>query len=153
MLKFVKGNLFDSQAEALVNTVNCVGVMGKGLALQFKRKYPDNFRVYQEACDDGFLKPGRILVFDRQPQTLSYPKYILNFATKRHWRNRSQLQWIMEGLDNLVEVIGNLKIKSVVIPALGCKNGGLDWKMVRKIIEVKLNDLPCDIAVYEPLEI
>lgn len=155
MIKFTTGNLFDSSAEALVNTVNCVGVMGKGIALECKKRFPENYIKYREACDQGHVLIGLMFVtnIDYSEFNNPYPEdilYIVNFPTKQHWKNPSKLEWIVSGLDSLRSFLINYEIQSVAIPALGCGNGGLDWSTVRPIIVEKLQDLPIDITIYEP---
>ncbi|MDR0434713.1 MAG: macro domain-containing protein [Gracilibacteraceae bacterium] len=149
MLRFVTGNLFDSKAEAVVNTVNCVGVMGRGIALQFKRQYPDNFKAYVLACKRGEVVPGKMFVFELN--SLVNPQYIVNFPTKRHWRGASRIEDIHEGLVDLAGVIHDRKITSIAIPPLGAGLGGLDWKLVKAKIEAILAPLSgADIEVFEP---
>ncbi|MEX3743549.1 type II toxin-antitoxin system antitoxin DNA ADP-ribosyl glycohydrolase DarG [Lysinibacillus xylanilyticus] len=149
MIKFVKGNLFDSDAEALVNTVNCVGVMGKGVALEVKKKHPNVYKVYKKACDIGQIKPGKILTVPTE--NLIGTQYIVNFPTKRHWRANSKIEDIKLGLPALVQEIKDLKLKSIAIPPLGCGNGGLDWNEVRPIIVDALSKVEdVDITIYEP---
>lgn len=140
MIEHTHGNLLKANAEALVNTVNCVGVMGKGIALQFKQAFPENFRVYEHACQTGEVLPGRMLVFETG-QMLS-PKYIINFPTKRHWRGDSRLEDIDAGLAALVVEVQKLGIRSIAIPPLGCGNGGLDWTLVRPRIETAFSAIP-----------
>lgn len=129
------GNLFDESVEALVNTVNCVGVMGRGVALQFKRRFPDNFKAYAKACAEGTVVPGRMFVHDTGELL---PRIIVNFPTKRHWRNSSRMEYIESGLVDLVRVLKERKIRSVAVPPLGCGLGGLDWEAVRPRIESAL---------------
>lgn len=112
MLTFTKGDIISADVEALVNTVNCVGIMGKGIALQFKKSFPDNFKVYQKACRNGSLKPGVVLVF--QTGFLKNPEYILNFPTKRGWREKSHIADIKLGLQALVKLVKDLNIKSIL---------------------------------------
>ena len=145
---FTQGNLLDSTARALVNTVNTVGVMGKGIALQFREAYPHNFRVYRQACSDKAVAPGKMLVVE--DQDLTGPRTIINFPTKRHWRGRSRLEWIESGLDDLRRVLEDGNIPGVAIPPLGCGNGGLDWAVVRPLIEQKLAGIVTEVIVYEP---
>ena len=148
MIQFQKGNLFDTEAEAVVNTVNCVGIMGRGLALKFKTTFPDNFRAYAEACRNHRVSPGRMFVFRTEQ---SHPRYVINFPTKRHWRNKSRLRDIETGLDDLRSVIQDRDIKSIAIPALGTHLGGLDWNEVRARIEDALHDLDgVQITVFRP---
>lgn len=149
MIRYMKGDILQAQAEALVNTVNCVGVMGRGIALQFKKAFPDNYKAYYEACQRGEVHPGRVLVFDMGP--LSWPRYIINFPTKRHWRSRSRIEDIKKGLVSLVREIQTRNISSVAIPPLGSGLGGLDWNEVRLLIEHALAVVPdVDVQVFEP---
>jgi O-acetyl-ADP-ribose deacetylase (regulator of RNase III) len=149
MLQFTQGNLLKADAEALVNTVNTVGVMGKGIALQFKQAFPGNFKVYQQACKEGRVHLGKVHVYDRG--TLENPRWIINFPTKQHWRSRSHIDDIESGLRSLRREIENLDIRSIAIPPLGCGNGGLKWEIVRPAIIRALEDLPeVDIRVFEP---
>lgn len=153
MVRLTHGNLLDAPAEALVNTVNTVGVMGKGIALQFKQAYPENFEAYKRACDQGELEPGRVLVFDRGSLGLGnvQPRYIVNVPTKRHWRGKSKLEYISAGLEALREEVIRLGIRSIAIPPLGCGNGGLDWNEVRPLIEGAFADLSeVDVLLYAP---
>lgn len=145
MIIYSKGNLLESNAEALVNTVNCVGVMGKGIALQFKQAYPENFKAYQKVCRAKELVPGRMFIFSTR--SLVKPKFIINFPTKDHWRSKSRMKDIEEGLISLVNEIKRLNIKSIAIPPLGCGNGGLNWDDVRPEIENTLSQLP-DLTVF-----
>lgn len=150
MIEFKKGNMLEADAEALVNTVNCVGVMGKGIALQFKKAYPDNFKEYEKACRHNLVTPGKMFV--RPSGALFGPKYIINFPTKDHWKSSSKMEYINEGLSDLVTVIERLGIKSVAIPPLGCGNGGLDWMVVRRLMIEKLAQTAANahIIIYEP---
>jgi O-acetyl-ADP-ribose deacetylase (regulator of RNase III) len=149
MINFTKGNLLQAEAEALVNTVNTVGVMGKGIALMFKEAFPDNFRAYERACKDGQLHVGDLLIFQRKQ--LGGPKWIVNFPTKKHWRNPSQLAWIEQGLAKLRNFIIDENVKSIALPPLGSGNGGLDWAKVKPIIVAALDDLSgVQVIVYEP---
>lgn len=150
MIEFVGGNLFDADVEAIVNAVNCVGVMGKGIALEFKRRFPSNFIAYKAACDAGKLQLGRVFIHDEGPSAT--PRYIVNFPTKNHWRNPSRLEDIGIGLDSLVAEIDRLQIHSIAIPALGCGLGGLDWRHVRAELENRLNACKtCKIKVFQPV--
>ena len=149
MIAFTTGNLLDTNAEALVNTVNTVGVMGKGIALMFKEAYPANFKAYERACKSGDVRIGR--VFMTSSGSFIGPKWIINFPTKQHWRGKTQIEWIKDGLSDLRRVVEEHEIKSIAIPPLGCGNGGLDWSLVRQeIIKAlsRLNDV--EITVYEP---
>lgn len=140
MIELRLGNLFDADVDALVNTVNTVGVMGKGVALQFKRKYPDNFRAYEQACQAGQVEIGKMLTFDRGEQ--ARPRFILNFPTKKHWRQPSKLEYIDAGLIDLVNEVRRLGITSIAVPALGCSNGGLAWSDVKPRITKAFEVLP-----------
>jgi O-acetyl-ADP-ribose deacetylase (regulator of RNase III) len=149
MLKFTTGNLLEAQAEALVNTVNTVGVMGKGVALMFKEAFPENFSAYETACKARQVQLGKMFV--TPTDKFIGPKWIINFPTKGHWRYPSKVEWIQEGLRDLKRVISEHHITSVAIPPLGAGNGGLNWDDVRRIIESELNSLrDVDIIVYEP---
>lgn len=151
MIQFVSGDLFNSDTEAIVNTVNCIGVMGRGIALQFKKQYPDNFKSYEMACKHNEVVPGKMFVF--KLNQLVNPKYIINFPTKRHWRGVSRIEDIQAGLADLVDVIRERRISSIALPPLGSGLGGLDWNLVRKIIEsafISLSDV--NIIVFEPSE-
>lgn len=149
MIKFTTGDMMASSAEALVNTVNTVGVMGKGIALQFKEAFPANFAVYAKACKEGELVPGKLLV-TKEKNADGKEKIIINFPTKKHWRYPSKYEYIESGLKALADVIRNHNIKSIAIPPLGCGNGGLQWSVVKKMIEDALNDIDTEIIVYEP---
>lgn len=144
MIEDGQGNLLRADAEALVNTVNTVGHMGKGIALQFKQAYPENFKAYAQAVRKGAVQPGRMFVVPTGHVT--NPRYIINFPTKRHWRSRSRIEDIEAGLGALVEEIGRLGIRSIAIPPLGCGNGGLDWADVRPRIVRALDKIP-DVRV------
>jgi O-acetyl-ADP-ribose deacetylase (regulator of RNase III) len=150
MIQYKTGDIIAENAEALVNTVNCVGIMGRGIALQFKNAFPDNFKAYEFACQRGDLQPGRLFVF--RTNQLSNPKYIINFPTKRHWRGRSRLADIDAGLEALVKEIRTLGIRSVAIPPLGSGLGGLDWPEVRARIEAAMRMLSDDleVVIFEP---
>jgi O-acetyl-ADP-ribose deacetylase (regulator of RNase III) len=148
-MKFTEGNLLEAQAEALVNTVNTVGVMGKGIALMFKEKFPENFDAYESACEAESVEVGKMFV--TPGVELVGPRWIINFPTKKHWRQPSKLEWIEAGLKDLRETIQKLKIRSIAIPPLGCGDGGLDWTVVSVMIEEALGDLDdVEITVYEP---
>lgn len=148
-IAFTKGNLLDADVEAVVNTVNTVGVMGKGVALMFKEAYPDNFKQYEAAARAKELRVGKMFVTHRD--AFIGPKWIVNFPTKAHWRFPSKMEWIAEGLDDLRDFIEEHKIKSIALPPLGAGNGGLDWQDVRTLMVDKLQTLE-DVAVviYEP---
>lgn len=149
MIKYLTGDMLDSTAQALVNTVNTVGVMGKGIALQFKNQFPNNYKIYKEACKDKKLKIGDLLVTEGE-SLLSGKKIIINFPTKTHWRYPSEYEYIEKGLTALVNVIQERKIQSIAIPPLGSGNGGLDWTRVRTMIENQLQGVDCTIYLYEP---
>jgi O-acetyl-ADP-ribose deacetylase (regulator of RNase III) len=149
MIERTRGNILEAEAEAIVNTVNCVGVMGRGIAAQFKQAHPDNFRAYAAACERGELVPGRVLVHDRG--WFASPRWIINFPTKRHWKGRSRIEDIDAGLVALVEALRERAIRSVAIPALGCGLGGLDWYDVGPRIEAALLALPeVRVLLFEP---
>jgi O-acetyl-ADP-ribose deacetylase (regulator of RNase III) len=149
MITLERGNLLDADVDALVNTVNTVGVMGKGLALQFKRAYPAMFRAYSRAAQSGELEVGRMQVWETGE--LQGPRYIINFPTKRHWRQGSRLVDIEQGLADLVRVVRALGIRSVAVPPLGCGNGGLDWAQVEPLITNALTSLAdVDVRLFPP---
>ncbi len=149
MLRYFQGNLLDAEAEAVVNTVNEVGVMGKGIALMFREAFKENYEAYAVACERGEVKVGHMFV--TQNHALTGPKWIINFPTKKHWRFPTKFEWVEEGLKDLCRVIEDKHIKSIAIPPLGCGNGGLEWTHVRKAIESALKDLSAvDILVFEP---
>ncbi len=141
-IEYKSGNMFDEPTEAIVNTVNCVGVMGKGVALEFKRRWPENFKAYKRLCDEKHLSPGQVFIFDNN-DILENGKhrYLINFPTKQHWRSRSKIEYIEAGLDNFVQQVREFGIKSISLPPLGCGNGGLDWADVKPIIEKKIAKL------------
>jgi O-acetyl-ADP-ribose deacetylase (regulator of RNase III) len=149
VIEIKQGNLLEANAEALVNTVNCVGIMGKGIALQFKQAYPENFRQYEKACRAGEVQPGRMFVVSCD--SLLNPQYIINFPTKRHWRNKSKIEDIQTGLKALIQEVRQLGITSIAVPPLGCGNGGLSWKIVKPLIESAFWELPnLQVLLYEP---
>jgi O-acetyl-ADP-ribose deacetylase (regulator of RNase III) len=145
MITINKGNFLEVNAEALVNTVNCEGVMGKGIALQSKKAFPDNYDAYEKACRRGEVKPGQMFVFETKQ--IFNPKYIINFPTKRHWVGRSRYEDIESGLKSLTSEIRERKIGSIAIPPLGCGLGGLNWALVRPMIEKAFSKL-ADVQVY-----
>lgn len=150
-MKYLKGNLLDAKTQALVNTVNTVGVMGKGIALQFKETFPENYKIYFDACKKNLLKPGKLLV--TKEHLIDGEKIIINFPTKTEWYLKSKYEYIEEGLKELVDVITEKNIKSIAIPPLGCGNGGLDWNKVKTLMEKYLSNLSnVDIQIYEPNE-
>lgn len=148
MVEFRTGNILDADVDALVNTVNCVGVMGRGVALQFKNAYLDNFKAYEAACSRGLVKPGQMFVFETGRLS---PRFIINFPTKRHWRGKSRIEDIESGLIDFVDVLRSRQIKSVAIPPLGSGLGGLAWSDVRPLIVEAVAQLP-DVRsiIYEP---
>mgnify|MGYP001326912039 CR=1 FL=1 len=145
MIKYTDGNLLDSEADILVNAVNCVGVMGKGIALEFKTRYPEMFESYRALCQKGDIQVGRLFLW-KGPKT----KPIFNFPTKEHWKNKSEIEWIDNGLQvlrkSLLEVFPD---KSIAIPKLGCDNGGLNWEDIKPLVVKHLGDLDNDIYIYE----
>ena len=150
MIEYVQGDLLSADVDALINTVNTVGVMGKGIALQFKQAFPKNFKQYEAACKRGDVQLGRMFVFDAGQ--LTRPRYIINFPTKGHWRARSRIRDIEAGLVDLHAVIEELGINSIALPPLGCGNGGLRWDDVRPRIEKALSDLTeTRILIFEPI--
>ena len=149
MIIRAEGDLLAADVDALVNTVNCVGVMGKGIALQFKRRYPDVFKEYERACKAGEVHIGRMLVVPTDQ--ITGPRWIIHFPTKKHWRSPSKLDYIDAGLADLTEVIKNLGLTSIAVPPLGAGNGGLEWATVEPRIEDMLADLPSvDVHLYAP---
>lgn len=149
MIRYAKGNLLDAHAEALVNTVNEVGVMGKGLALMFRDTFPENTSAYEAACKAGEVRVGRMFVTENHG--LTGPRWIVNFPTKKHWRQPSKIEWVRDGLADLVRFIGDKNVQSIALPPLGCGNGGLDWHAVRSEIESSLSGLAdVDVMVFEP---
>lgn len=151
MITYTTGNLLEAPAEALVNTVNEVGVMGKGVALMFKEAFPESAEAYRRASANREVRVGHVLVTSNQ--ALVGPRWILHFPTKRHWRNPSRIEWIREGLRDLVRVVKERRIESIALPPLGCGNGGLEWSRVRREIEAAASDMPdVRVFVYEPSE-
>ncbi|WP_256924350.1 macro domain-containing protein [Sphingomonas sp. IBVSS2] len=149
MIRYTTGNLLDAPADALVNTVNTVGVMGKGIALMFKERYPENAKLYERACADDALEPGSIFV--TQNSDMFGPRWIVNFSTKKHWRHPSRIEWIRSGLSELHRFITTNHVRSIAIPPLGAGNGGLEWDQVRPEIERAFTDLSdVEIIVFEP---
>lgn len=149
MITFKSGDILNEHAEALVNTVNCVGIMGRGIALQFKKRFPQNFKAYELECKHGRLHPGTMFI--HQVSQTTNPKFIINFPTKRHWKGKSHLKDIEVGLQDLLTQIQRYEIKSVAIPPLGCGLGGLDWNVVKPMILKSLMTLDdVEIVVFEP---
>lgn len=151
MIEYVNGNLLEADAQALVNTVNCVGVMGAGIALQFKHEYPENCKFYERACRGNQVTIGSMLIWPTG--NASNPQFIINFPTKQHWKNPSELEWIESGLDSLESAIGLYSIKSIAVPALGCSNGKLDWNDVRPLIERAFKKMPDVRALVYPPQV
>ncbi len=149
MINFKTGNILCDESQAIVNTVNCVGVMGKGLALQFRKAFPDNFEEYKLACNKGIVKPGEMFI-TRYDDILEN-KFIINFPTKKHWKGASKIEYIEDGLEDLLKKIKELNIKSIAIPPLGAGLGGLEWSQVKeKIIQTFISIENVEIVVYEP---
>lgn len=149
MIEFRHDNIFTADAEALVNTVNCVGVMGRGIALQFRKAFPENFAAYKAACDHCEVRPGQLFIHSLGQ--LTNPRYIINFPTKDHWKGNSRIEYIDSGLKEMVEAVRQLDVHSIAIPPLGCGLGGLAWADVRPRIEQALQGLPdVHVLVYEP---
>ena len=149
MLRLVSGNLLEADVDAVVNTVNTVGVMGKGIALAFRTAYPENYRLYAAACKADEVRIGQMFV--TRNLSLQGPHWIVNFPTKKHWRHRSKLDWILDGLQDLRRFVLENDIRTLAIPPLGCGHGGLDWNDVRPAIERVFADLPkTHVLLFEP---
>jgi O-acetyl-ADP-ribose deacetylase (regulator of RNase III) len=149
MIEYKTGDILAEDAEALVNAVNCVGVMGRGIALRFKKAWPENFKAYAAACCQHKVQPGRMFVFETE--RLTPPRYIINFPTKRHWRAKSRIEDIEAGLEALAAEIRERGIRSIAVPPLGAGLGGLDWAEVRGRIARAMHDLPdVKVVVFEP---
>ena len=149
MIEYKNGDLLTCNTDAIVNTVNCVGVMGRGIALQFKKQFPENYKYYESACKRGEVLPGKMLVYETF--TLTNPRLIINFPTKRHWRGASRIEDIEKGLADLITVIQKHNIKSIALPPLGSGLGGLDWGEVKQRIESSLSQLnDVEVIVFEP---
>ena len=147
-MEFTQGNILQADTEAIVNTVNCVGVMGRGIAAQFKREFPENFKAYERACKRADVVPGKMFFFETDRLN---PRFVVNFPTKRHWREKSRIEDIESGLSALVAEVKARGIRSIAIPPLGCGLGGLDWKDVRPLIEKSFAALPnVRTLVFEP---
>lgn len=150
MIELTRGDVLRADAEALVNTVNCVGVMGRGIALQFRKAFPDNFKAYKAVCDREELQPGKMLVHDLG--RLTNPRLIINFPTKRHWRGKSRMADVEAGLRALVEEVRIRRLRSIAIPPLGCGLGGLDWRQVKARITEAFDSLPdVRVLLFEPV--
>ncbi len=147
-IEYKKGDILQANAEALVNTVNTVGVMGKGIALAFKKAFPENYKLYKKACQTNQLQTGQLLITETR---MLIPKYIINFPTKKHWRHPSKIEYIKSGLKELKKAIKKLQIKSIAIPPLGCGNGKLNWQEVKPLIVKELEALTeVRVLIYEP---
>lgn len=144
MINFVDGSLFDQKFDIIINTTNCVGIMGKGVALEFKKRYPKMFKEYRKLCLNKKFTPGDIWVWNKNED------HIINFMTKDHWRNPSKYQYIKKGLKLLHEYLKQFNSIKIAIPALGCGHGGLDWKIVSKLITENLQDLNIEIYIFNP---
>ncbi len=149
MIELTQGDILKADAEALVNTVNCVGIMGRGIALQFRKAFPENFKAYEAACKAHQVQPGKMFIYDLN--RLYNPRFIINFPTKRHWKGKSRIEDIKSGLADLISVIQQRQIRSVAIPPLGCGLGGLNWEEVRPLIIEAFQSVP-EVAVllFEP---
>jgi O-acetyl-ADP-ribose deacetylase (regulator of RNase III) len=149
MIELTQGDILKADAEALVNTVNCVGIMGRGIALQFRKAFPENFKVYEAACKAHQVQPGKIFIYDLN--RLYNPRFIINFPTKLHWKSKSRIEDIKLGLADLIDVVLHQQIRSIAIPPLGCGLGGLNWEEVRPLIIEAFQSLP-EVAVllFEP---
>lgn len=149
MIEVAHGDLLNADTEALVNTVNTMGVMGKGIALQFRQAFPENYKAYRKACQSDLVQLGKMFVF--HTDELTFPKLIINFPTKADWRSSSRLSDIESGLVDLVHIITVEKITSIALPALGCGNGGLNWHVVCPLIEEAFSKLPqLRVLLYSP---
>jgi O-acetyl-ADP-ribose deacetylase (regulator of RNase III) len=143
------GDLLKDNSEAITNTVNCVGVMGKGIALQFKQRWPQNFKAYVHACKHKLIKPGNVFIHDMGQW--AQPRYIINFPTKVHWRGDSKIEYIDSGLRDLIAQVERLGIKSIALPPLGCGNGGLEWSKVKRVIFDAFKNHPdIQVTLFEP---
>lgn len=150
MTEFTEGNILESNAEAVVNTVNTVGIMGKGIALQFKRAFPSMFEAYEQACERGEVELGKMHTFDRG--SLFNPRYVINFPTKKHWKGKSKIEDIESGLRDLIRQVKALNVQSVSVPPLGCGHGGLNWADVKPLIIEAFEELPdVRVLIYQPM--
>jgi O-acetyl-ADP-ribose deacetylase (regulator of RNase III) len=147
-INITTGDILKQDVDAVINTVNCVGVMGKGIALQFKRKYPENFKAYEAACRSGLVQIGKMFVYDLGFFFQEKPRFIINFPTKKHWKEKSEISYIEDGLKDLIKIIRELKIKSIAIPPLGCGNGGLEWHKVKHLIMESLQPLNEQVEMF-----
>ncbi len=145
MITFLQGNLFDTNAQVITNTINCVGVMGKGVALEFKRRYPEMFNDYKKRCSTESIQPGELYLWEDESVQ------ILNFSTKKHWKGSSKLEYIETGLRYLAANYAELGIHSIAMPPLGCGNGGLDWNIVKQMMIDLLGQITdLEVYVYQP---
>ena len=149
MIVYTKGNILEAGTHAIVNTVNCVGTMGKGLALAFKQAYPRNYELYADACSKGNVRVGEMFI--TRISKNAFPHYIVNFPTKNHWRDPSRLEWIEEGIQDLLNKIKEYNIVSIAIPPLGCGLGGLDWFDVRILLSNYFAGAKVQTLIYEPV--
>jgi O-acetyl-ADP-ribose deacetylase (regulator of RNase III) len=149
MINLTQGDILKADAEALVNTVNCVGIMGRGVALQFKKAFPANFKAYELACKADQVQPGKMFVHDLNH--LYNPRFIVNFPTKRHWKSQSRIEDIQSGLTDLITIIQQHNIRSIAIPPLGCGLGGLNWEDVKPLITEAFQAIPAvNVLLFEP---
>lgn len=149
MIELTQGDILKADAEALVNTVNCVGIMGRGIALQFRKAFPENFKAYKAACSAEQVQPGKMFIYDLN--RIYNPRFIINFPTKRHWRGKSRIEDIKSGLADLIDVVKQQQIHSIAIPPLGCGLGGLNWEEVRPLIVEAFQSLPeVTVFLFEP---
>lgn len=148
-IQIKSGDLLKEESDAIVNTVNCVGVMGKGIALQFKQRWPLNFKAYAAACERDEVKPGKMFIYDLG--VWAKPRFIINFPTKVHWRGDSEIEYVETGLRDLVLQVKRLEIKSIALPPLGCGNGGLNWNVVKQLVFAAFKDHPdIEVDLFEP---
>ncbi|WP_027710347.1 macro domain-containing protein [Zooshikella ganghwensis] len=148
MISFQRGDIFTAESDAIVNPVNCMGIMGKGLALEFKKRFPDNFEHYKIECQQGNLSPGITLFYESS--TLGKKIFIINFPTKNHWREKSKLSYIDDGLTDLLRKLNDYSINTVTLPALGVGLGGLPWQQVKLLLVKKLAPSEIEFTVMEP---
>jgi O-acetyl-ADP-ribose deacetylase (regulator of RNase III) len=149
MIELTQGDILKANAEALVNTVNCVGIMGRGIALQFRKAFPDNFKAYEAACKAQLVQPGNMFIHDLN--RLYNPRFIINFPTKRHWKSKSRIEDIRLGLVDLIDFAKQQQLRSIAVPPLGCGLGGLDWEKVRPLIIEAFQSLPeVNVFLFEP---
>jgi O-acetyl-ADP-ribose deacetylase (regulator of RNase III) len=149
MIELTQGDILKADVEALVNTVNCVGVMGRGIALQFRKAFPENFKAYEAACKAQRVQPGKMFIYDLNH--LYNPRFIVNFPTKRHWKSKSRIEDIQSGLVDLINFAKQQQLRSIAVPPLGCGLGGLDWAQVRPLIIEAFQSLPeVNVLLFEP---